>query len=58
MGDKPGTHDILERKHTVGGDTSPELMQWLKAFKDNRDEAALSYWYETHKGIHESLREF
>lgn len=37
---------------------NPELNQWIKAFEKNKNEAAMEFWYEIHKGIHESLREF
>jgi glyceraldehyde-3-phosphate dehydrogenase (ferredoxin) len=51
-------HTFLERRHTIEKDNDPELIKWLKLFKKNKHEAALSYWYEMHKGIQESLREF
>ncbi len=35
-----------------------ELKKWLKRFKENKQQAALDFWYEIHKGVHESLREF
>jgi glyceraldehyde-3-phosphate dehydrogenase (ferredoxin) len=49
---------FLKRQHTVEGNSDPELMKWIESFSNNREEAALSYWYEIHKGIQESLREF
>jgi len=49
---------FLERKAEVENEKNPELTEWLKKFKTNRKHAALDYWYEIHKGIHESLREF
>jgi len=42
----------------VGGNTDPELLGWIDRFAKDKHEAALSFWYETHKGVHESLREF
>jgi glyceraldehyde-3-phosphate dehydrogenase (ferredoxin) len=51
-------HSFLERLHTVEGNTDSELMKWLQYFKKDKHEAALSFWYEMHKGILESLREF
>jgi glyceraldehyde-3-phosphate dehydrogenase (ferredoxin) len=51
-------YTYLQRKREVEGDTRPELIQWLDKFHNNRHEAALEFWYEIHKGIHESLREF
>ena len=49
---------FLKRKHTVDGDNTAELQVWIRRFNDNNHEAALSYWYEIHKGIQETLREF
>jgi glyceraldehyde-3-phosphate dehydrogenase (ferredoxin) len=46
------------RKREVEGDSNPELLTWIDKFKRNKNEAALEFWYEIHKGIHESLREF
>jgi glyceraldehyde-3-phosphate dehydrogenase (ferredoxin) len=50
-------HSFLKRKKESGV-IHPELDRWLEAFETNRMEAALDFWYEVHKGIHESLREF
>ena len=49
---------FLKRKHTIEGNNEPELLKWIKLFENNKYEAALSFWYEMHKGIQESLREF
>ena len=49
---------FLTRKHTVDGDNSAELQEWTRRFSDNKHEAALSFWYDIHKGIQETLREF
>ncbi|MDJ0819558.1 MAG: aldehyde ferredoxin oxidoreductase, partial [Desulfobacterales bacterium] len=51
-------HSFLKREREVEGNTDPELLNWLDAFQKDRREASLSYWYEMHKGVHESLREF
>jgi glyceraldehyde-3-phosphate dehydrogenase (ferredoxin) len=51
-------HSFLKRKHEVEGDSRPELLAWLDKFEKDKREASLEYWYEIHKGIHESLREF
>jgi glyceraldehyde-3-phosphate dehydrogenase (ferredoxin) len=51
-------HTFLKRKREVEGDSRPELLSWLDKFQRDKREAALEYWYEIHKGIHESLREF
>jgi len=51
-------HAFLKRKRDVDGEKSPEFLAWLDAFEKDRHEAALNFWYEMHKGAHESLREF
>lgn len=51
-------HSFLIRKREVEGESRPELLEWLDKFQKNKGEAALEFWYEIHKGIHESLREF
>jgi glyceraldehyde-3-phosphate dehydrogenase (ferredoxin) len=47
---------FLRRQRDVEGGTRPELQEWLKRFEADPQEAAFSYWYEVHKGIHEALR--
>ena len=49
---------FLERKHLLEGNNDPELVRWIEFFKKDRIEAAIAFWYETHKGIQETLREF
>lgn len=49
---------FLKRKKEVEGDQNPELINWIKRFEDDIKSAALDFWYEIHKGVHESLREF
>jgi glyceraldehyde-3-phosphate dehydrogenase (ferredoxin) len=51
-------HAFLERQKTVNNIQNPELDKWIDLFRKDKKEAALSYWYEIHKGIQESLREF
>jgi glyceraldehyde-3-phosphate dehydrogenase (ferredoxin) len=51
-------HMFLQRKKEVDGSTDPELLTWLDRFDQDRAETAFSFWYEIHKGIQESLREF
>ena len=51
-------HAFLVRCREVEGDQSAELTEWLDRFTRSRAAAALDYWFETLKGIHESLREF
>jgi glyceraldehyde-3-phosphate dehydrogenase (ferredoxin) len=48
----------LEREKTVKNIQNPELDEWIDLFRKDKKEAALSYWYEIHKGAQESLREF
>jgi len=51
-------HTFLKRHHEVDGNNDEDLLQWIGRFESDKFEAALSFWYEVHKGIHESLREF
>ncbi|MCU0291428.1 MAG: hypothetical protein MUF10_05485 [Thermoanaerobaculaceae bacterium] len=51
-------HLFLQRKRDVEGNQDPELGRWLDRFSADKHAAALDYWYEMHKGAHESLREF
>ncbi|MBN1884858.1 MAG: aldehyde ferredoxin oxidoreductase [Candidatus Krumholzibacteriota bacterium] len=51
-------YSFLRRKRDVDGETAPELGHWLDRFEKNKQEAGLDFWYEMHKGIQESLREF
>ena len=37
---------------------NPELDKWIEAFEKDKHEAALSYWYEIHKGIQETLADY
>ncbi|MBW1841761.1 MAG: aldehyde ferredoxin oxidoreductase, partial [Deltaproteobacteria bacterium] len=48
---------FLKRKQTVEGNTDAELDRWVRGFETDKFEAALGFWYEIHKGIHESLME-
>jgi glyceraldehyde-3-phosphate dehydrogenase (ferredoxin) len=49
-------HSFLRRRYEVEGDRSSDLAGWLKRFDQDRREAALEYWFEILKGIHETLR--
>lgn len=51
-------YTFLKRKQTVENDTNEELERWITFFEKDRGEAGLSFWYEMHKGILESLKEF
>jgi glyceraldehyde-3-phosphate dehydrogenase (ferredoxin) len=49
---------FLKRKREVEDVRDADLDRWIEYFDKDREEAALSFWYEMHKGIQESLREF
>lgn len=49
---------FLQRKQDIDKSTDPRLEEWLEKFDRNKIEAAKEFWYETLKGIDESLREF
>lgn len=51
-------YSFLKRKQVVENNTDPELVKWIEYFEKDKQEAALSFWSEIHKGILESLREF
>ncbi|HEX7550891.1 MAG TPA: aldehyde ferredoxin oxidoreductase C-terminal domain-containing protein [Candidatus Methylomirabilis sp.] len=51
-------YTFLKRHHEVEGNNDAELLEWIDRFEKDKPEAALTFWYEIHKGIHESLREF
>jgi glyceraldehyde-3-phosphate dehydrogenase (ferredoxin) len=50
-------YTFLKRKQIVEGNNDAELVKWIREFEADKQEAALSFWYEIHKGIHESLKE-
>lgn len=51
-------YEFLKRARDVGNVRRPELGEWIGKFEKDRREAALDFWYEMHKGAHESLLEF
>ncbi|MEE8481275.1 MAG: aldehyde ferredoxin oxidoreductase, partial [Desulfobacterales bacterium] len=51
-------YTFLKRKQIVEGNMDSELAKWMQKFETNKKEAAFSFWYEIHKGIHESLKEY
>jgi len=51
-------YTFLVRKKEVEGNNDGQLLKWIDMFKKDKREAALTFWYEIHKGIHESLQEF
>jgi glyceraldehyde-3-phosphate dehydrogenase (ferredoxin) len=50
-------HTFLKKKQELVTDNE-ELNMWVTKFNTNKQEASYDFWYEIHKGIHESLREF
>jgi glyceraldehyde-3-phosphate dehydrogenase (ferredoxin) len=51
-------YEFLKRHREVTGTERPGLDAWIARFDADRHEAALDFWYEMHKGAHESLLEF
>jgi glyceraldehyde-3-phosphate dehydrogenase (ferredoxin) len=49
---------FLRRRRDVDQDPDPTLATWIQRFEQDRNEAALEWWYEVRKGIDESLRAF
>ncbi len=50
-------HLFLEKKRQEQPDNS-SIKKWIALFKKDKRDAALTYWYEIHRGAHEMLREF
>lgn len=51
-------HLFLKKKRNEDGVGTAELTEWITRFDKDKKEAALNFWYEIHKGVHETLREF
>jgi len=51
-------YTFIKRKHITENNNDGELVKWMNLFEKDKQEAALGFWYEMHKGIQESLREF
>ena len=49
---------FLKNKKAVDRLQDPELDRWLELFDRDKHQAAYEFWYEMHKGTHETLREF
>jgi glyceraldehyde-3-phosphate dehydrogenase (ferredoxin) len=49
---------FMKKKRDEDKVVSPELDHWIHRFDEHKFEAALDFWYEIHKGIHETLSEF
>jgi glyceraldehyde-3-phosphate dehydrogenase (ferredoxin) len=50
-------HACLVRMRDVEGNESAELADWLTRFDEDKHAAALDFWFEIRKGIHQALRE-
>ena len=48
---------FLERRYELESSDDPQLASWIDDFRKDAPEAALSFWYEMHKGASESLSE-
>jgi glyceraldehyde-3-phosphate dehydrogenase (ferredoxin) len=48
-------HSFLKRKRDIDRDPNPELALWIEKFDRDPREGAKEFWYETLKGIDESL---
>ena len=51
-------YHFLKKKADEDDVVNEELNTWIEAFEKDKFEAGLKFWFEIHKGIHESLREF
>jgi len=50
--------EFLKRKLEIEKSDDVDLKNWFEKFKADKFEAGLEFWYEIHKGIQESLKEF
>ncbi len=51
-------YSFIKRQKEIHGAEGEEIVYWLGYFERDKKLAALDYWYEIHKGVHETLREF
>jgi len=51
-------YTFIKRQKEILGADSDKINYWLEYFEKDKKLAALDFWYEIHKGIHEELREF
>ena len=49
---------FLKNKKEIDGVRHSELDYWVDFFNRDKHAAAYEFWYEMHKGIHESLQEY
>ncbi|MBN1545879.1 MAG: hypothetical protein JW902_04390, partial [Syntrophaceae bacterium] len=51
-------YTFLKKKRNVDGLEDGDLNRWIDFFERDKQTAAFEFWYEMHKGIHETLRDF
>ncbi len=51
-------HTFIKRQKEVKGANSKHIDYWLGYFEKDKKQAAMDFWYDIHKGVHEELREF
>lgn len=51
-------YTFLKRKQVVEKHTDADLIKWIDYFEKDKQAAALDFWYEIHKGAHETLKDF
>ena len=49
---------FLKKQHEITNGSNQILADWIAKFESDMNGAAMDFWYEIHKGLHESLREF
>jgi len=49
---------FLKTKKDVDQVQDPDLDRWIDRFGRDKQRAAFDFWYEMHKGVHETLRDF
>ncbi len=49
---------FLKRRRDIQVNNDAQLVDWIEKFEKDPDEAGLAFWYDIHKGVQESLREF
>ena len=51
-------HTFLRRIHDIEKNDNKELLKWINYFDEDKNKAALDFWYEINKRANECLREF
>jgi glyceraldehyde-3-phosphate dehydrogenase (ferredoxin) len=49
---------FLKGKKDVDQVQDPDLDRWIDRFERDKHRTAFEFWYEMHKGVHETLRDF